>query len=313
MKISYSPYQLNFQRGSFARVGALLRINFNEDLVGYADCHPWPEVGDEPLKEQLHLVSQGKSSPLIDSALASAYLDAEARAQKRLLVDQKAVPRSHFLGFNLLKWTHQDSKSVQREGFTHLKFKVGKQLEEEIEQLLGLFKASSLKIRLDFNLCMTFESLTAFLKRIDLLQEKIDFIEDPFPFDPVKWEAIQKKGWSLACDREVSKAIGLSASARYLIIKPAMTLKEEREQIAKEQIKIVTSYVGHPLEQISAAYVAAQLDPEKKQLHGLLSHRLFELTPFSKQLNWQGAEFKIPSGTGWGFDEELAALDWIDG
>ncbi|MFI5344173.1 MAG: enolase C-terminal domain-like protein [Chlamydiales bacterium] len=310
MKISYSPYQLNFQRGSLARIGALLRVDFNGGLVGYADCHPWPELGDEPLKEQLHLINNGKNSPLIRSALESAYLDAEARAQKKSLVDQKAVPRSHFLGLNLLEWTAEDSKRVQLEGFTHLKFKVGKQLEREIEQLYR-FKDATLKIRLDFNLCMTCESFTAFLKRIEALQEKIDFIEDPFPFDPAKWEAIQKEGWPLACDREVSLAIGLSASARYLIIKPAMT--EERGQAAKGQIKIVTSYLGHPLEQVFAAYVAAQLDPEKKQLHGLLSHRVFAPTSFSKQLNWQGAAFKTPSGTGWGFDEELAALDWMDG
>lgn len=310
MKISYSPYLLTFQRGGSVRAGALLKVCFGEDLIGYADCHPWPEIGDEPLKAQLHGLSQGKWTPLIRSALESAFLDAQARVQKKSLLDQKMIPRSHFLGLNLLEWAVQDSKRVQQEGFTHIKFKVGKQLEREIEQLLGLFKDSSLKIRLDFNLCTTCESFTAFLKRIEALKEKVDFIEDPFAFDPVKWEAIQKSGWALACDKEASKAIGLSAAARFLIIKPATMLKEERNLEAAGQIKIVTSYVGHPLEQVSAACAAAELDPEKKQLHGLLSHRVFEPTSFSQQLNWHGAEFQPPSGTGWGFDEELAALEW---
>jgi O-succinylbenzoate synthase len=57
---AYFPYELiSINQSLGMRQGALLKIVFADHLVGYADCHPWPELGDIPLAEQVALFSQG--------------------------------------------------------------------------------------------------------------------------------------------------------------------------------------------------------------------------------------------------------------
>ena len=43
MQIEYSPYELKAQNE--ARRGALLKVHFDPDQIGYADCHPWECMG----------------------------------------------------------------------------------------------------------------------------------------------------------------------------------------------------------------------------------------------------------------------------
>lgn len=311
MKISFSPYQLKYLSRVGLREGALLKVEFERGIIGYADCHPWPEVGDLPLKEQMDAIKNGMDTRLINCAFENAKLDADARLHGLSLLDKIKIPLSHFLGFNVLDWTNDCSDRIISEGFTHVKFKIGKQLDKEIEQLLNIFRFSVLKLRLDFNYALNFEEFEYFLRRIERLKEKVDFIEDPFPYQKTQWTKIQAKGWKLACDRDVREATGHVEAASYLIIKPAMILRDECKQWSINQTKIVTSYAAHPLEQMAAAYVAAELDSEGSQMHGLLSHRIFESTLFSKHLSWHGPNFQAAKGTGWGFDAELTNLEWV--
>jgi O-succinylbenzoate synthase len=98
-------------------------------------------------------------------------------------------------------------------------------------------------------------------------------------------------------------------AAAVLIIKPAV---HRPELFSKEtsQRKVVTANLAHPIEQISAAYAAALIDPTCCDIHGLLSHRAYCPNRFSPQLNWRGPLFTLPTGTGVGFVEELAAFLW---
>lgn len=310
MKIFYHDYQLKFRLHPEERRGALLKIEFEEGSVGFTDCHPWPEVGDLPLNEQINSMKKGNVTRLIECALEKAYEDAIARQKGIQLLKKMKVPSSHYLGFSVLDWTNNLANKILLEGFTHVKFKVGKKLDQEISQLVKEFCHSDLKVRLDFNNSVSAEEFIWFLQQIEPIKEKVDFIEDPFAFHLDSWSKIQQKGWKLACDREVSKAVGYPEAASYLIIKPALMSKNEIQQKAEGQTKIVTTYVAHPLEQMSAAYTAAQIDSTAQQMHGLLSHRLFATTPFSEKLNWYGPQFEAASGTGWGFDDELAQLSW---
>jgi len=50
--------------GARPREGALLRVG-----EGFADVHPWPELGDAPLDEQLALLSHGQTTPLTRRSL----------------------------------------------------------------------------------------------------------------------------------------------------------------------------------------------------------------------------------------------------
>lgn len=315
-EVYYSLYELvatqplNAVSKRVKREGALLKVSFNSGKMGYADCHAWPELGDLPIQEQLTKLAQGVKTPLICCALDFARLDAESRSnRKRILTSFPQYPQSHFLVSNLFSLTSNQVSAFVREGYTHVKIKVGRDIDREIERLHDLFVNTALKLRLDFNETASPEQFGSFLSRMDSLKKQIDFIEDPFPYSYQDWKEVQSDGWTLACDREAGAAAGSPEAAQILIVKPAINSTSEWQEW-KEQKRIVTSYLGHPLGQVAAAYVAQEVDPSCTFVHGLLSHHVYEPNAFSRQLNWQGPSFIPPLGEGCGFDSDLGALQW---
>lgn len=302
----YFPYTLKIQHSDRFRRGMLLKCHFKGGKIGYADCHPWVEAGDESLDFHLEKLKEGELTPLLEGAFRIAAIDAEARKNHLSLKPQEGVLKSHFLCTNLLELTEEKLLGVLKEGFTHIKLKLGRQLKQETAKLLELFSDSPLKIRLDFNSSLDRSTFEGFLEEVELLKSQIDFIEDPFFFNSASWSAIQEKGWTLAADRCLEEAIGNEKAARVLIWKPALfpSFSQTSQQV------IVTTYVGHPLEQISAAYFASKIDLEGERVHGLLSHRLFALNPFSAFLNWKGPSFSFSGGEGFGFGAMLEGLAW---
>src|SRR5688572_31024573 len=63
----------------------------SSDLDGFADVHPWPELGDAPLDEQLALLAQGKMTPLTKASLKQAAWDGGARKRGVSLLDRKST------------------------------------------------------------------------------------------------------------------------------------------------------------------------------------------------------------------------------
>ncbi len=315
MKIAYTLYELeashslSAKSNALKRVGALLRVDFGLGFIGYADCHAWPELGDLTLKEQLFNLSQGKLTALTRCALDFAHLDAKARFQCRNIFEYQSLPSSHFFIPCILDCDPQCIQQVMKRGYTHVKLKMGRDIDREIERLFYFFAHTSLKIRLDFNELLTFKTFQYFLKNIQKLKDQIDFLEDPFPFNFYEWNAIQKDGWSLACDRQARKASQYPEAAHTLIVKPAVQPCEDWQKWV-DQKRIVTSYLGHPLGQLAAAYVASQIDPCCSLVHGLLSHLVYRSNSFSRQLNWDGPAFALPRGEGFGFEQEFDQLDW---
>lgn len=311
MSIAYSPYTLQW-RGTYPsfRKGALVRVRFPSLGVGYADCHPWPELGDLPLEEQLQSLITGKLTALTAGTWQYAKREAEARGRGVSLLNQKTTVKSHFLITDLCQLTGEDLSQLAKEGYTHLKIKLGKRLEEETKQLLSLFFSSSFILRLDFNERLTFSAFRLFLEKIVHLRPKIDFIEDPFPWQPQEWVLIQQEGWILACDRQAERAIHQEEAAQVLILKPA-THPFFSSFLSSNQRLVVTSYLGHSIEQIAAASIAAEIDPQGKSIHGLLSHHAYFPNVFSQKLNGRGPNLVSPPGKGNGFDRELEQLTWI--
>jgi O-succinylbenzoate synthase len=300
---------LSVTSSALKRPGALLQVAFDSGMSGYADCHAWPELGDLPVQQQLINLAQGKYTPLTRCAMEFATLDAQNRSCGKSVFDHASIPSSHFLVTDMFDWTSQHVQQIIQQGYTHVKLKVGRNLEREIEGLHALFSNTSLKLRLDFNEALTLYPFLDFLEKIQKLKEQIDFIEDPIPFQPEEWAAIQNKGWTLACDRQVNEANNKPEAAAILIIKPALQPFEEWQKCFHQK-RIVTSYLGHPLGQVAAAYVAAQVDPDCSCVHGLLSHHAYQPTSFSQHLNWKNPSFVLPPGIGFGFDHELEQLNW---
>lgn len=317
MKAAYALYELEADHSlsvtspALKRKGALLKLDFDSNLIGYADCHPWPELGDLTLEQQLSNLSQGELTPLTRCALELAFLDAKNRIQGKNIFVHCNVPRSHFLITNIFNWTPHHIQQIIQQGYTHIKLKLGRHIDHEIEYLYSLFLHTPLKLRLDFNENLVPDILRYFLKEIQSLKNSIDFIEDPFPFDPQEWALFQREGWTLACDRKVEEATYQPQAAKVLIIKPMLQPFKEWQKRNTLQTRIVTSYLGHPIEQTAAAYVAAQIDPFGSFVHGLLSHHAYQPTCFSQYLNWHSPCFIFPPGLGFGFDQELVQLEWI--
>lgn len=270
----YWPYELVPRRRLSAiaaegpRRGALIRAG-----GGFADVHPWPELGDASLDEQLARLRRGETTPLTLQSLHFAAVDAVARRVGRSLFDGLTIPASH--------WPGPDPP----DGFDTVKLK-------SIDHIPG-----HVRLRIDFNATLTpdeFERIAATLPR-----DRIDFIEDPCPYDPATWRGLRDRtGLRLALDR----GTGME-DVDVIVVKPAI------QEIPSTHAEIVvTSYMDHPLGQLCAAYAAATAGITTTC--GLITHVLYESDPFVDRMQLDGARLVPAGGTGIGFDDLLENLPW---
>lgn len=253
-----------------ARVGALLRVG-----DGFADLHPWPELGDLPLDVQLAMLARAETTAQSAASLDLARIDGEARARGLSLFDGLAIPESH--------WPGNDPPA----GFDTVKIK-------------GVMRVpDNVRIRIDFNATLTpaeFIDITETLP-----EERIDFIEDPCPYDDDTWANLRNvTGLRLAVDRVVPRG----SSYDVLVHKPALRSKWP----TKKREIVVTSYMDHPVGQFGAAYVAATHTTSARC--GLMTHVLYEPNAFIERVERDGARLLAPNGTGVGFDDLLENLPW---
>ncbi len=267
LHIAYSLYELfpKTPLGSVAalapRKGSLLKIQFKDGKVGYADCFPWPELGDLPLTSQLDLLKKGHLTNLTRRSLFFAQMDSEARAAHTSLWNFGdkgdmgkrenreshigGIPPSHALLAHLKLLTPVLLESLASQGFTSIKLKLGSSNFREgarvLAQLGSLLRQYSLKVRLDFNSALTGDDVEIFFQelgqgldpglnqklnqKLKLAREQIDFIEDPTPYDSRLWSEIQKKwGVRLALDRmsEEIQSHLVPGSFSLVVLKPAI-------------------------------------------------------------------------------------------
>jgi O-succinylbenzoate synthase len=258
--------------GARSREGALLRVS-----DGFADVHPWPELGDAPLDEQLARLASGETTPLTARSLACASLDAAARIAGRSLFDGLTIPPSH--------WPGHDPPA----GFDTVKLKSIDHIPPKV------------RLRVDFNARLTPEQFIYMAEALP--RERVDFVEDPCPYDGATWSALRETTkLRLALDR-LSECGGLPppSAVDVLVIKPAM------EEVPHDEREIIiTSYMDHPIGQFFAAYVATAF----KGTHGLFTHVLYEPDPFIDAIRADGPRLLPPPGTGIGFDALLENLPW---
>jgi O-succinylbenzoate synthase len=309
------------------RSGALLRFTFSDKSMGYSDCHPWPELGDASLEVQLAELSQGRLTDLTRRSFSYAKLDARARVANRSCWNGLVIPPSHFLVPDFEKFDLSALKQVSAQGFSVVKFKLGKKFQKEAEKIGELadgLKQYQIRPRFDFNSSLSFEHIREFFEILGSARDQIDLIEDPTPYDARDWQKIQDRfGVRLALDRllpeKVSEIKPQSISA--LVIKPAIQNPDRMLVLAKEMkcSVFVTSYLDHPFGQVCSAWTAAHLKKQLDQLEhsdtyletcGLLSHSAYLANPFSNQLETQGPCLKSPLGLGFGFDPFLDELSW---
>ena len=263
------------------REGALIKVDFG-NAIGYADCHPWPELGDEPLEVQLQNISP--------RVIAMAKFDAEARKNKRSLFQNLTIPESHYFLAN----HEQDLNEIKQRGFQRVKVK-----RPSLELLRRL--PVGMLWRLDFNQSLQAEEFEDFLEQAPL--DKIEFIEDPTVYEPSLWKSWNRRV-ALACDRRAQEALSFPDSQKFLVVKPAVV----DPKIFLGRNFLITSYLDHPVGQMGAAFAAAKYCPNK--ICGLMSHTAYPPNLFSAQFITEGARLKPPQGIGLGFDTLLQELSW---
>lgn len=324
MKIRKHHYTLQpsgnrFRTVHAPREGILLEVTFEDGAVGYADLHPWTEFGHASLARQLASLRVFAPTPLAALALRYARMDAEARRARISLFDGLAPLRSHAL---FTDWIHAPRSMVEScldEGYTAIKLKIGCHPEREAEVLNG-WSDIPVQWRLDAN--ATFASgedisQKFFIKLSTHVCSSIEFVEDPCAYNAHAWkELFQRTQIPLALDWQLPWTPPPWEGARIVILKPASQNASILASAAKSggMELVVTHSMDHPLGQAVALWTAMQLHRKYGALireGGLQALGLYESDDFGRCLRTQGAMVIPPEGTGFGFDELLAALPWV--
>ena len=323
MKIWASRYALKSHASlgghalSQERHGALIRIEVQSGLVGYADLHPWTELGDIDLDEQLKLLSQNQTTALSARSLMLARMDLDARSRSVSAFAGLMIPQSHFLATDIRGLSTEDLADAWTDGFRIIKLKLGRNIGSEIEKLHVLEKSLlRFRLRLDFNSLLNPTSIAVFLESLPpALVEAIELVEDPIPWNAKTWAKLQEQtGVAFALDRisegEIAHLHEAQGSFRWIAVKPAVQEARRMAAVAAELgVRVfVTSYLDHPVGQSGAALEAARLGVV--ETCGLVSSRAFVSNEFSERLVWMGPEFIPAEGTGIGFDDLLAKQNW---
>ncbi|MGZ3733294.1 MAG: hypothetical protein ACXU9U_06110, partial [Parachlamydiaceae bacterium] len=156
------------------REGALLRVTFDDGLVGYCDCHPWSELGDLPLTKQLKNLAFAQLTPLLSCSLHFARIDAEARHQGVSVFKGLKIPPSH-----QLVSLYEPIDSFVEERITCFKLKVGASPNEEVAVMSRWVKDHpQICLRLDFNQKIARHQFLEYWQKIPCdVQQAIQFVE----------------------------------------------------------------------------------------------------------------------------------------
>jgi o-succinylbenzoate synthase len=318
MSVFYHPYALH-SRGSLNAVSR--RKEFHGALIlvdeGVGCLHPWPEFGDAPVKEQLELLSADGTSKVIERALHMAQVDGAARKAGVSLFADLQIPASHY------SWDQHQSldsqvERIHREGWQAVKGKGTRDLEqvtEWLEDLSAALSDPSIKLRVDFNSCLEAEDFTELLASLsDATLQRLDFVEDPFHYEPALWCEMQLKyDVRLALDKQLHVA---SDGYDVAVIKPARRdWRKLVPTLAGDSKLMFTSAMDHAVGQSFAAYEAALAARElgsRLDLCGLCTEHLFAKDEFFARISSHGGNLAIDrAGTGLGFDEVLKTLPWL--
>ena len=320
-EIFYWPYELrskgtlNSRRSATTHHGCLIRIG-----AGVGCLHPWVELGDRPLSDQLEILRSGRETDLIRSARECARLDGEAREEGRSLFhfagSPMSQPRNHWLAS-----PKDDPAVVRAEGFRKVKLKVGPFLDE-VSGVIDRWRRKGFRVRLDANESVPFrEWVNWWLDLPSGIRDAIDWVEDPCPWGRWRWKFLQSIGIPVAADRDVGERLFSSDVAVYKMATDGSDPQENALDTRligwaarREGRRLsVTSYMDHAVGQMWAVYAAGCFETVASDIldHcGLLTHLRFEKDSFFEQVRFEDTRIVPPGGTGLGFDDLLEKLPW---
>lgn len=309
----YTPYTLypvgalSARSAAQPREGVLLR----GDNGGYACLQAWPELGDAPLEYELDALRDGTPLRLGERALKCIEADGEARAKGVSLFDGLVVPKSH--ATLTVSATPSQVYNLHQRGFRVGKIKVLPKIAATVERLVNLAAmVPEWKWRVDFDGTLSPEAALSFWDTLsDAMKARIDYVEDPCSYDVAVWQQLQDVGMPLAYDMPMPA--GGTVPGR--TTKPMMRVVKPARHHTTTGRPVFTNNMDHPLGQCWAAYNAALYytgkPAEDIPLCGLVTQHIYKPNAFSEVLGMNiTPDFKVPAGTGLGFDDLLASLPW---
>lgn len=309
LKPLHSPNSLT---SSLSRQGMLICVEDQDHLKGYADLHPWPELGDSTLQEILN----AKSSSLFEAARTNAITDLHARQKKQdLLLGAESV-RSHYLCPDLkthgLPASLENLAQAQKEGYQTAKIKCGRDINFELQVLEMIPTVFAGQLRLDFNASLDFLQAQNVINSFSpKLKNQIEFIEDPCIFKMNNWRDLNKL-IPLACDFCVPEE-EVNLPFQYRIVKPSRMKRTEFEALLQDTRTsvVVTTQMGHGVDTLQAFASVLSCSQLRRQTHGLQTFDLYEKDVISQHLKKEGSAVKgFQRDIGLGSGSVLERLTW---
>ena len=219
-----------------------------------------------------------------------------------------------------LNITKKEIQEAVNAGFEKVKLKIGKNIEGEAAWLRNMSELfPKLRWRLDANASLNFEEFGSFWREISFLHGRIDFVEDPCPFDFEKWKSLSKQV-PLALDIEFSHweecfKKGKVLPLKGLVLKPEAQDAQSLAHLYQEHFEFltVTSYMSHPMGQVWSGFCSEKLFekyPNKWVEGGVSSHHVFEENEFSQFLPPTNSLFLFGKKELESFENLLEKCDW---
>ena len=321
----YSYYELSPSgllgalAGDHVRKGALLKVQWPNEKIGYADIFPWPELGDADIETQITALSKGKVSALVEQSIWLAKRDADLRVKGKNAFAGAAKVKNHYLISDLSKFTDNTMGNLRQAGFTTLKIKVGRDIEEEVAFVQRSLRQNPITIRLDFNARTNFQDYERFMTQLSQAERaRIEYSEDPFPWDPEAWKEASVFA-PVAMDNEYEKVnwdkLKGPPPFKVMVIKPARQDLDKTLKIVNKYAMrmVVTSAMDHPVGVAHACHVAAELKkfyPNTLLDCGCLTLKVYRPNEFFSRVQTNGPYLTGINGTGIGFDDLLTKVPW---
>lgn len=291
MKTFLSRYQLIRKRDQSVQHGSLLKLVDIAGQWGVSDICPWPHLGD--LQLDLEILKQG---PLYQRAYDLALMDFKARKDQKKLISNKPVK------INVLV---TDFNNIPDPAVV-LKIKADHRTDALLDYL---GKMNDQQIRLDFNSSLSFEK---FEKLILSLPKRIEYVEDPTPWDNNLWQQWNQK-IPLAVDFATDSPFEFVTAWTYLIIKPS---RQDADTLIQKCLALnkkftLTSAMDHP---VGFAHGLRYAQEYSDNVSGFSTLDLYEKTDFHSYFETASTTIMMkPSDDfGIGMTAALKNLNWTE-
>ena len=268
-------------------------------FLQFSDFIHWPELGDPELAHLKPFLMEKANG---DLQFPFRFKEADLQPVKSNALINFFTPA---LG--------EELERIKESGFECLKFKMGRNFEQEFKSLMKM-NLSHFLLRVDLNSTFNFKESKEVLEMLKSIPN-LEYVEDPMPYHDYHWSELQKLV-PLALDHLSDPSIKNPKNFQYRIIKPIRGFDlNELVQMTYEKKKIVlTNMMDNVVGAWKLYFYYCEL---KKHLPyhlctpGFYTHTLFHDYEYVDQLAFNGAEWHYDRVKLETLNKKLSKLSWI--